>query len=153
MVNFKNRYMVLEVLIDSKDSSGNDPIIFTEGNLSKTIKDSILLNFGECGLAMSLGSFQVKYVNPVTKVFIVRANREDHQKVWAAITMVRSIGNCPVTLNLLDLSGSIKACKRSALKCDEAKFEQYKLEVGGNVPPERISSVEKCFQKIKFLES
>ncbi|KAA8520586.1 hypothetical protein F0562_014842 [Nyssa sinensis] len=28
------------------------------------IKDNILVNFGECGLASSLGSFQVKYVNP-----------------------------------------------------------------------------------------
>lgn len=47
-------------MIDSKDSSGKDPIIITEGNLSKVIKDSILLNFGECGLAISLGSFQGK---------------------------------------------------------------------------------------------
>ncbi|ONK75964.1 uncharacterized protein A4U43_C03F22410 [Asparagus officinalis] len=153
MVQFKNRYMVFEVMIDSKDSSGKDPIIITEGNLSKVIKDSILLNFGECGLAMSLGSFQVKYVNPISKLCIIRVTRDDHQKVWSAITMVRSIGNCSVTLNLLDLSGSIKACKRSALKCDEAKFEQYKLEVGGFVPPETCSLVEKCFQKIKFLES
>jgi len=58
MVLFKNRYMVFEVLLDSKDSRGNDPIIITEGNLSKAIKDNILLNFGECGLAVSLGSFQ-----------------------------------------------------------------------------------------------
>jgi len=50
--------MVFEVLLDSKDSCGNDPIIITEGNLSKAIKDNILLNFGECGLAVSLGSFQ-----------------------------------------------------------------------------------------------
>lgn len=55
---FKNRYMVFEALIDTKDSSGNDMIILTEGNLSKAIRDSILLNFGECGLAISLGSFQ-----------------------------------------------------------------------------------------------
>jgi hypothetical protein len=47
----------------------------------------------------------VKYVNPVTKLCIVRVSREDHQKVWAAMTMVRCIGKIPVSFNLLDMSG------------------------------------------------
>jgi ribonuclease P/MRP protein subunit POP5 len=47
----------------------------------------------------------VKYVNPVTKLCIIRVSREDHQKVWAAITMVRCIGKIPVSFNLLDMSG------------------------------------------------
>lgn len=49
--------------------------------------------------------YAVKYVNPITKVCIIRASRDEHQKVLAAITMVRSVGNCPVVFNLLDLSG------------------------------------------------
>ncbi|KAJ6831711.1 putative ribonuclease P/MRP protein subunit POP5 isoform X1 [Iris pallida] len=153
MVLFKNRYMVIEVLVNSKDSSGKDPIIVTEANVSGAIKESIEKNFGECGLAISLGSFQVKYVNSTTKLIIVRVSRDDHQKVWCAITMVRSIQNCPVTFNLLDLSGSIRACRTAALKCDGAKFEQYKIEAGGNVPPEKSDSVNRCFEKIKFSES
>lgn len=59
MVQFKNRYMVLEVFIDSnRDFADNDPIIISDFNVSKAIKDSIQLNFGECGLALALGSFQ-----------------------------------------------------------------------------------------------
>jgi len=140
-VGFKNRYMVVEVFLDpNRELVGDDPIIITQFNVSKAIKDSILVNFGECGLASSLGSFQgkvpmsqvfvflriqflvmssnlsvklwcfcvVKYVNPITKVCIIRASREEYQKVWSAITMVRSIGNCPVLFNLLDLSGKSK---------------------------------------------
>lgn len=49
----------------------------------------------------------VKYVNPITKVCIFRTSREEYQKVWAAMTMVKSIGNCPVVFNLLDLSGKL----------------------------------------------
>ena len=49
--------------------------------------------------------FAVKYVNPITKLCIIRTSREEYQKVWSAVTMVRSIGNCPVIFNLLDLSG------------------------------------------------
>lgn len=47
----------------------------------------------------------MKYVNPLTKLCVIRVSREDHQKVWAAITMVRSIGKIPVSFNLLDVSG------------------------------------------------
>ncbi|CAH9069762.1 unnamed protein product [Cuscuta epithymum] len=153
MVGFKNRYMVMEVFLDpNKDIVGNDPIIITQFNLSKSIKDSILVNFGECGLASSLNSFQVKYVNPITKVFIIRASREDYKEVWAAITLIRNIGNCPVVFNLLDLSGSIKACKNAALKCEMSKFEHYKLLGGSNLNGDVEQQMTNCLEKIKVLE-
>ncbi|KAK4433221.1 putative ribonuclease P/MRP protein subunit POP5 [Sesamum alatum] len=153
MVGFKNRYLVMEVFVDpNKDFSLDEPVIITQFNLSKAIKDSILTNFGECGLASSTNSFQVKYVNPITKVCIFRTSREEYQKVWAAITMVRSIGNCPVVFNLLDLSGSIKACKKAALKCDESKFEQYKLSAGERLPADADQRMQNCLEKIKALE-
>ncbi|PSS32901.1 Ribonuclease P/MRP protein like [Actinidia chinensis var. chinensis] len=153
MVGFKNRYMVMEVFLDpNRDLLAVDPIIITQFNVSKAIKDSLLENFGECGLASSLGSFQVKYVNPITKLCIIRASREEYQKVWSATTMVRSIGNCPVLFNLLDLSGSIKACKNAALKCDELKFEQHKLVVGANLTAEVNQQMQNCLEKIKTLE-
>ncbi|XP_044324080.1 uncharacterized protein [Triticum aestivum] len=106
MVHFKNRYMVMEVFIDASRGEA-DPVILTQFNITKVIRDSIQLNFGECGLAASLGSLQVKYVNPVTKLCVIRVSREDHQKVWAAITMVKSIGKIPVSFNLLDVSGRL----------------------------------------------
>lgn len=143
----------MEVFLDpNRDLMRNDPIIITQFNLSKAIKDSLLENFGECGLASSLGSFQVKYVNPITKVCIIRASREEYQKVWSAMTMVRSIGNCPVLFNLLDLNGSIRACRNAALKCDELKFEQYKLVVGANLTGEVNQQMQNCLEKIKALE-
>ncbi|CAH9078720.1 unnamed protein product [Cuscuta europaea] len=153
MVGFKNRYMVMEVFLDpNKDIVGKDPIIITQFNLSNSIKDSILVNFGECGLASSLNSFQVKYVNPITKVFIIRASREDYKKVWAAVTLIRNIGNCQVVFNLLDLSGSIKACKNAALKCEMSKFEHYKLLGGSNLNGDVEQQMKNCLEKIKVLE-
>ncbi|XP_044978298.1 probable ribonuclease P/MRP protein subunit POP5 [Hordeum vulgare subsp. vulgare] len=152
MVHFKNRYMVMEVFIDASRGEA-DPVILTQLNITKVIRDSIQLNFGECGLAASLGSFQVKYVNPLTKICVIRVSREDHQKVWAAITMVRNIGKIPVSFNLLDVSGSIRACKKAALECEEAKFEQYKLAACDGITPEIIESVQSCFGKLKGLDS
>ncbi|XP_062186131.1 probable ribonuclease P/MRP protein subunit POP5 isoform X2 [Phragmites australis] len=152
MVHFKNRYMVMEVFMVAGRGEC-DPVILTQFNITKVIKDSIQLNFGECGLAASLGSLQVKYVNPVTKICIIRVSREDHQKVWAAITMVRSIGKIPASFNLLDVSGTIRACKKAALECDEAKFEQHKLAAGDRITPEIIQSMQSCFEQIRRLES
>ncbi|XP_044463219.1 probable ribonuclease P/MRP protein subunit POP5 [Mangifera indica] len=153
MVGFKNRYLVMEVFLDpNRELLDGDPIILTQFNVSKAIKENILVNFGECGLASMLGSFQVKYVNHITKVCIIRASREDYQKVWSAITMVRSIGNCPVLFNLLDLSGSIKACKDAALKCETLKYEHYKLVAGTSLSADTAQHMQNCLEKIKILE-
>ncbi|CAL5323465.1 unnamed protein product [Camellia sinensis] len=107
MVGFKNRYMVMEIFLDpNRDLVADDPIIITQFNVSKAIKDSLLENFGECGLASSLGSFQ----------------------------------------------GSIKACKNAALKCDELKFEQYKLVVGASFTAKVNQHMQNCLEKIRTLE-
>ncbi|XP_050386403.1 probable ribonuclease P/MRP protein subunit POP5 [Argentina anserina] len=153
MVGFKNRYMTLEVILDpNKEIAKKDPVIITTYNVTKAIKDSILVNFGECGLASSLGSLQVKYVNKITRLCIIRSSREDHQKVWSAITMVRSIADCPVIFTMLDLSGSIRACKTAALKCDELKFEQHKLVVGSNLSAQDTQEMQSNLELIKRLE-
>ncbi|KAF8410975.1 hypothetical protein HHK36_003513 [Tetracentron sinense] len=146
MVGFKNRYMVMEIFLDpNRDLARDDPIIVTQFNLSKAIKDSMLINFGECGLAATLGSFQVKYVNPITKLCIIRTAREEYQKVWSAMTM-DSKNDCFFVL------GSIKACKNAAIKCDEAKFEQYKFLVRDGLTPEITQHMQNCLEKIKQLE-
>uniref|UniRef100_A0A7N0SW24 Uncharacterized protein n=1 Tax=Kalanchoe fedtschenkoi TaxID=63787 RepID=A0A7N0SW24_KALFE len=156
MVAFKNRYMVMEVLFDRSRDFGKDaedPVVISKYNIESAIKDSIRANFGECGLASSLRSLQVKYVNKLTKVCIVRASRDEYQKVWCSITLVRSIANYPVVFNLLDLSGSIRACKNAALKCEEVKFEHYKLLAGARCTPQNNVEMQKCLDTIKNLES
>ncbi|PHU29340.1 putative ribonuclease P/MRP protein subunit POP5 [Capsicum chinense] len=151
MVAFKNRYLVMEVYLDpNKDTASDEPIVITQFNLKKAIRDVILTNFGECG--PSENSFQVKYVNPITKLCIIRASREEYQKVWASITMVRSVGSCPVVFSLLDLSGNIRACRAAALKCDEFKFQQYQSMAGARVTPEIQQQMQNYLDKIKVLE-
>ncbi|XWS09163.1 hypothetical protein CRYUN_Cryun40dG0062700 [Craigia yunnanensis] len=89
---------------------------------------------------------------PLQSCVLSELQESDYQKIWSAISMVRSIGNCPVLFNLLDLSGSIKACKNAALKCDESKFEQYKLMVGARLIADVTQHMQNCLQKIKILE-
>ncbi|XP_025826371.1 probable ribonuclease P/MRP protein subunit POP5 isoform X3 [Panicum hallii] len=127
--------------------------VFLSGALQEKKCVFAMVHFKNRYMVMEVFIDAVKYVNPVTKLCIIRVSREDHQKVWAAITMVRCIGKIPVSFNLLDMSGSIRACKKAALECDEAKFEQYKLAAGDRVTPEIIQSVQSCFEKIRGLES
>ncbi|KAK7275924.1 hypothetical protein RIF29_17051 [Crotalaria pallida] len=153
MVGFKNRYMVMEVFLNpNRDQVAVAPIILTRSNVTAAIKDSILLNFGECGLGSALGAFQVKYVNSDTNLCVIRTSREDHQKVWCAITMITNIASYPVIFNMLDLSGSIKACKTAALKCEESKFEQFKLLLGDRLSPDDTKRMNKNIENIKILE-
>jgi len=49
--------MVMEVFIDAGRGE-SDPVILTQFNVTKVIRDSIQLNFGQFGLAASLGSLQ-----------------------------------------------------------------------------------------------
>lgn len=49
--------------------------------------------------------------------------------------------------------GSIRACKKVVLECEEAKFEQYKLAAGDRMTQDIIESVQSCFAKLKGLDS
>ncbi|XP_074572785.1 putative ribonuclease P/MRP protein subunit POP5 [Curcuma longa] len=155
MVQFKNRYLVMEIFIHGeRDFIGRDTLrVISSSSISKAIKESVQLNFGECGLALLLGSLQVKYVNATTKICIIRVSRSEYQKVWSAITMIRSIGNNPATFNLLDLSGSIRACKKAAIKCEEAKYEQYVLATGDSVSLDFTNARKDSIGKINALDS
>lgn len=57
-----------------------------------------------------------------------------------------------IPLFLFLLSGSIRACKIAALKCDELKFEQYKLVVRSNLSAQDTQKMQFYLDKIKGLE-
>jgi len=153
MVAFKNRYLVFEIFLDPNRETGKeDEVALNQFSITKAIRDSLLVNFGEHGLASTAVYLQVKYANPITKLCIVRCLRKDYNKVWCAITLVTSIEQCPAFFNLLDLSGSIRACKNYALKYDKAKFEQYKLMRGDKLSEVILTVVHNCFEQLKFLE-
>lgn len=49
-------------------------------------------------------------------------------------------------------SGSIRACKNAALKCEESKFEQYKLMVGDRFSSADSDRMNSYLDRIKVLE-
>jgi len=52
MVAFKNRYLVFEIFLDPNRESGKeDEVALNQFSITKAIRDSLLVNFGEHGLA------------------------------------------------------------------------------------------------------
>lgn len=49
-------------------------------------------------------------------------------------------------------SGSIRACKNAALKCEESKFEQYKLMLGDRFSSDHTHRMNTYLDRIKVLE-
>lgn len=139
----KNRYLVMEILCE-----GEGLPTLTQAAVAHTIKESVLLNFGEFGLGFSVTSLQVKYVNPATGLCIIRCSRQEYEKIWCAITFITSINNCSGFFNLLDLSGNIRSCKRVALEYDRAKVDLLKLKMGNQMSSKQVDLASSYLEKI-----
>jgi len=64
-------------------------------------------------------TLQVKYLNPLTNLFIVRATRTHYRLVWGAITLITSIMFRKVCIRVLHVGGSIKSCQKATIQHDE----------------------------------
>ncbi|KAH7280814.1 hypothetical protein KP509_36G015200 [Ceratopteris richardii] len=95
----------------------------------------------------------VKYVNPVTKLCVIRCSRTEYEKVWAAVTFITNMRGCPLFFNLLDLSGNIRCCRSVTLEYDKAKIELLKLSSAKNqITPAQLLAASSCLEKISQLE-
>ncbi|KAL2623596.1 hypothetical protein R1flu_003801 [Riccia fluitans] len=126
MVVFKRRYLLMEILL--LGTPWPDLAILTPSILGSIIQESMEVNFGEHGLSSIINSMQVKYLNPVTGLCLVRCSRDEYHRLWCAITFVSSIRNQPVLFNLLDLSGNIKTSRKTLVKLEQEKLTLLKLQ-------------------------
>ncbi|KAJ1556472.1 hypothetical protein HK405_013835 [Cladochytrium tenue] len=86
MVRFKNRYIVVEVLVDDEQLAVMPSLA---GMLSAALRQSAAANFGDLGVAdAGAGALAVKYCSPYTHLAILRVSRDRLRDVWAAATLV-----------------------------------------------------------------
>ncbi|KAJ7570781.1 hypothetical protein O6H91_01G135000 [Diphasiastrum complanatum] len=151
MVVFKNRYMVMEIL--GTGGSAQRLQSLSQWTVTSAIKDSILINFGQHGLATCLHSLQVKYVNPITHLCVVRCSRDEYQRVWCAISFITTIENVQVIFNLLDLSGNVRPCREAAAKYDELKLKLLVQRSGIQLPVEQVERARLHLKKIEMIDA
>mmetsp|Transcript_9888 Transcript_9888/g.32075 ORF Transcript_9888/g.32075 Transcript_9888/m.32075 type:complete len:150 (-) Transcript_9888:68-517(-) len=116
MVRFKNRYLLLELVW--KDGKVDDTL--GGAQLLKIIRDSVQVNFGDDGMGSVAASMQVKYINPLTGLCVLRCGRESYREVWGAATLVTEVRGRVAALRVLHVGGTLRSCQAAALKHDLA---------------------------------
>ena len=107
-----------------------------------------------CYVSIRMASFIVKLCIYASRYMLCLKQREQHY-CHVCNTNLQSLRkgslffllpNCHSLAHQSSLHslfpGSIRACKKAALECDEAKFEQYKVAAGDRITAEIIQSVE-----------
>jgi ribonuclease P/MRP protein subunit POP5 len=124
MVRFKNRYFLLEITLEKEEIIDG----LSSYAVLDAIKDSIDLLFGEFGVIVQQ-SLAIKYYSPYSGMAIVRASREYHKLVWAAITFVKEVKNRRCAVQVVHNSGTIKLLQKYAIEYDTLKLKKIRGRV------------------------
>ncbi len=84
-MRLKNRYLLLE--LRWKDGKIDESM--QESAIQTAIRDSIGVNFGDYGIALCTGALQVKYLNPLTGMCMLRCARDQLQEVSSPLLCSR----------------------------------------------------------------
>ncbi len=84
---------------------------------------------GSGALATSLN---VKYLNTLTNLCIVRAARDNYQLALAAASLVRTIKGRAVALTCRHMAGTIRSCQEAAIRINKEVLARLSLQhLGG----------------------
>jgi ribonuclease P/MRP protein subunit POP5 len=101
----KHRYLLIEVIPNGRDLGFTNALPVTEKALALYIRADMLRLHGDYGLASLGNSLQVKYMNPVTRMGIVRVSRDGHRKVLDVLKQTSVISEFHCRVNILHVSG------------------------------------------------
>ena len=106
-MRFKNRYLLLEMRFLNQKDRHTALSGLTEKQLRQVIKDAVLDLHGDHGLACVAHSLNVKYLNVITDIAVLRAPREWYRNVWSAVTTLTSIQDTPCSINVIHIGGVV----------------------------------------------
>jgi RNase P/RNase MRP subunit POP5 len=123
MVKFKSRYILLECLFEE------DKVRTVEASKwLKLIRAEVESLFGDVGLGKLSKNLQVKYVNNMTNMMIIRVGKDYLKMLWTVLTMMNNIEGEKMKLHIVGVSGTIKKCETKAKKYLEGwtlSYEKY----------------------------
>lgn len=88
------------------------------------IKEAILSLHGDYGLASVQHSLNIKYMNAVTRVLILRCPRDHHKAVWSALTTITSLKQTSCAVHVVHVGGTIRSCQRALVKHNQHKLKE-----------------------------
>lgn len=107
---FKNRYLICRLTFKDgraiADAGESSNLV-----LQKAIRQQLHVLFGDVGLGSALVSCQVKYVDAIHGICVVRCGREEYRRVWLALSCIKDIEMRVCRITVIGCSGSIESCK------------------------------------------
>ncbi len=114
MVKFKSRYILLEMLFDNNSGTPDTNRKIESSAMLKILKLHVERLFGDKGLGQISKNLQVKYVNNVTNLMILRVGKEFVNILWTVLTLMNEIDGDKVKMHIMGVCGTIKKCELKA---------------------------------------
>lgn len=146
-MRFKNRYYLVEIIWEaigvhpstgaasSSSSSGassvhlRSDVSLASHHLQSALRESMLAHFGEWGLARVLQSLQVRYLNSLTNLAILRVARTDARTLAAIIAFLGQIKQKQILLRTIHLAGTIRSCQKRALQLQKQRIAEMAAQI------------------------
>eukprot|EP00731_Ephydatia_muelleri_P023642 Em0015g1225a len=122
MVRFKNRYFLVGFRFASQEESARALKILTHKSLVDLIRDAILSLHGQYGVSCVQKSLSVKYITLTLASPLSDVRGTTIAQVWAALTTITNIQQCPCTAQVLHLGGTIQSCQKFLIKYNTQKL-------------------------------
>ena len=123
MVKFKSRYILVETLYEGER---NRP--FDSSKIANVLKKIVENLFGDIGLGKLNKNLQVKYMNNITNMLIIRVGKENLKLIWTALAMMNEIDSINMRMHIIGVSGSIKKAEKRAKKFLEKWMNNYEIQ-------------------------
>lgn len=112
MVRYKHRYFLVEVERAKNVANGTldvTPLSATEAEVSQTIKDVVGDLHGDFGRSSISSGFRVKYLNPATRVLLLRCRHGGPDKILSSsLPFLNNIKSEGVVCRLLYTGATIR---------------------------------------------
>jgi RNase P/RNase MRP subunit POP5 len=118
MVKFKSRYFLIENLFEEDKIRTIEP-----QKMLKILRTEVEQYFGDIGVGKLNKNLQVKYVNNMTNLMIIRVGKEYCKLVTTVLNLINQIEGDKIRLHILAISGTIKKCEIKAKRF----LESWKL--------------------------
>lgn len=113
MVRVKRRYILFELVFDSKDDCANFDRSINERHITHAVRDSVQQLYGDYGLAVISQSLVLKRFNKQTKIGILSCYRHSYRSLFNALLIIQDILKVKCAFRTHHLSGTIRGCLRA----------------------------------------
>ncbi|KAL9873223.1 ribonuclease P/MRP protein subunit POP5 [Glossina fuscipes] len=113
MVRIKNRYIVVEIVPESKQ---HNVLHYKDHVLSKCILAAVRKYYGAYGLGRVELGFCTKYCNERTKIALIRCSHQSHKFVTSILPLITTIGDVRAKFHTIYVGATIINCNKFIVK-------------------------------------